>query len=154
MLSRLRPTTVLASAARAAPSTGTALSKSVPQGLGHPPRCECGCRETTVINPRVADAFRMPVRHFSSSEDLVLQEIVKEKKIAVLTLNRPKALNALNDALISNLLEKLRGLDQDDNVRVIVLTGSPKAFAAGADIKEMNSLSFAEVSPSYSRFPE
>lgn len=59
--------------------------------------------------------------------------------VAVLTLNRPKALNALCDELMRQLVEKLREVDADDSIRAVVITGSGKAFAAGADIKEMNS---------------
>lgn len=61
------------------------------------------------------------------------------------SLNRPKQLNALCDQLVSELNTALLEFDQDVDVRAIVLTGSEKAFAAGADIKEMASRDFAEV---------
>lgn len=54
-----------------------------------------------------------------------------------LTLNRPKALNALNTGLINELNAALQDADKDDSIGAIVLTGSERAFAAGADIKEM-----------------
>jgi len=57
--------------------------------------------------------------------------------IATVTLNRPKALNALNAALMAELTDALTRLDHDEAVRCIVLTGNERAFAAGADIKEM-----------------
>lgn len=57
--------------------------------------------------------------------------------VALVTLNRPKALNALCYSLFSDLNRALTELDKDKNVSAIVLTGSEKAFAAGADIKEM-----------------
>lgn len=60
-----------------------------------------------------------------------------EKYIALIELNRPKELNALNRQLMLELRDALRALDADEEVRVIVLTGNDKAFAAGADIKEM-----------------
>jgi enoyl-CoA hydratase len=60
-----------------------------------------------------------------------------EKHIALVQLNRPKELNALNNQLMNELRESLFKLDRDDAVRVIVITGSEKAFAAGADIKQM-----------------
>lgn len=66
--------------------------------------------------------------------------IIVEKKdgnVAQITLNRPKALNALCLQLFQDLNKALRELDQDPTVGAIVLTGSKKAFAAGADIKEM-----------------
>ncbi|HNP18245.1 MAG TPA: enoyl-CoA hydratase-related protein [Fulvivirga sp.] len=57
--------------------------------------------------------------------------------IALIELNRPKELNALNLQLMGELRDALKELDDDDNVRVIILTGNEKAFAAGADIKQM-----------------
>jgi len=57
--------------------------------------------------------------------------------IATVTLNRPKALNALNAPLMAELTDALTRLDHDEAVRCIVLTGNERAFAAGADIKEM-----------------
>jgi len=60
-----------------------------------------------------------------------------KKHTALITLNRPKELNALNLQLMTELKDILKALDEDDDVRVIVLTGNEKAFAAGADIKQM-----------------
>jgi enoyl-CoA hydratase len=57
--------------------------------------------------------------------------------IALIQLNRPKELNALNLQLMQELRETLQKLDKNDNVRVIVITGNEQAFAAGADIKQM-----------------
>lgn len=65
--------------------------------------------------------------------------------IAVFTLQRPEALNALSDELVSELLDKLEAADRDDAVRVHVLTGGTKVFAAGADIKGMAQASAAEM---------
>lgn len=65
--------------------------------------------------------------------------------VGLITLNRPKALNALNAALIEELNRALDAFEADDAVGCIVLTGSEKAFAAGADIKEMQSKSFMDV---------
>jgi enoyl-CoA hydratase len=63
----------------------------------------------------------------------------------LITLNRPDALNALNHRLTSELTEALKSADADDGIGAIVLTGQGKAFAAGADIKEMAPKSFADV---------
>lgn len=68
-----------------------------------------------------------------------------EDHVALIKLNRPDALNALNQALVTELCTALQEADQNDKVRCIVLTGSEKAFAAGADIKEMSALSFVDV---------
>ncbi len=65
--------------------------------------------------------------------------------VAVIRLDRPKALNALNMTLIRELGQALQKFDADDAIGAIVLTGNEKAFAAGADIKEMQSKSFVEV---------
>jgi len=60
-----------------------------------------------------------------------------EKHIALIELNRPKELNALNLQLMGELRDTLKELDGDDDIRVIILTGNERAFAAGADIKQM-----------------
>ncbi|MGH6973630.1 MAG: enoyl-CoA hydratase [Stellaceae bacterium] len=65
--------------------------------------------------------------------------------VGLITLNRPQALNALCDALIRELGQALDAFEADDAVGAVVLTGSDKAFAAGADIKEMQSRSFVDV---------
>lgn len=70
-----------------------------------------------------------------SSDSLVLIE--RNGAVAVLTLNRPEARNALNGALVRLLLERLRNAETDPSVRAVVLTGAPPAFCAGADLREL-----------------
>ena len=65
--------------------------------------------------------------------------------IALIKLNRPDALNALSSQLLTELAEAVSAAEASDSVRVIVITGSEKAFAAGADIKEMSEKSFVDV---------
>ena len=65
--------------------------------------------------------------------------------VSLIKLNRPDALNALNSVLLQELCKALEEADANDKVRCIVLTGSEKAFAAGADIKEMSEMSFVDV---------
>lgn len=65
--------------------------------------------------------------------------------VAIITLNRPKALNALNSVVMAELTAALSAYDKNESVAVVVLTGSEKAFAAGADIKEMQSLEFVDA---------
>lgn len=65
--------------------------------------------------------------------------------VTLITLNRPQALNALNSQVLADLIDALGKFDADDSQRCAVLTGSEKAFAAGADIKEMSSQSFADM---------
>lgn len=69
----------------------------------------------------------------------------KNGAVSVITLNRPEALNAFNNELMDEVTAALRSLEGDDKVKVIVLTGSKKAFAAGADINEMAPLSHMEA---------
>jgi len=66
-------------------------------------------------------------------------------KVGIITLNRPKQLNALNDQLMSELGAALQAFDADAAIACMVITGSEKAFAAGADIGGMASYSFADV---------
>jgi enoyl-CoA hydratase len=65
--------------------------------------------------------------------------------VTLVTLNRPQALNALNSEVLRELIAAFGAYDADDTQRCLVLTGSEKAFAAGADIKEMQSQGFADM---------
>ena len=75
------------------------------------------------------------------------ETILAEKKGAVtlVTLNRPQALNALNSTVLKDLIDAFAAYDGDPEQRCLVLTGSEKAFAAGADIKEMQAQGFADM---------
>ncbi|WP_431289911.1 enoyl-CoA hydratase [Burkholderia cepacia] len=66
-------------------------------------------------------------------------------RVGLVTLNRPKALNALNDALMDELGDALKAFDADDGIGAIVVTGSEKAFAAGADIGMMATYSYMDA---------
>ena len=78
---------------------------------------------------------------------MAYENIIAEKKgrVGLITLNRAKALNALNAALIAELKQALDSFEADDGVGAIVITGNDKAFAAGADIKEMQDKTFMEA---------
>ena len=65
--------------------------------------------------------------------------------VGIIRLDRPEALNALNSKLLEELVDALRAMDANDKIRAIILTGSEKAFAAGADIREMAEKSFVDV---------
>lgn len=71
--------------------------------------------------------------------------VSKENGFAVVQFNRPEVLNAINMELMAELVEALEGLDKDDEVHCVILTGNEKAFAAGADIKEMADASAIEM---------
>src|SRR5713101_8333624 len=78
---------------------------------------------------------------------MTYETVILERKgaVGIVTLNRPQALNALSAALIRDLGAALDALENDDAIRAIVITGSDKAFAAGADIKEMASRTYMDV---------
>ena len=78
---------------------------------------------------------------------MAYETILTEQRGAVtlITLNRPQALNALNNVVLRELIDAFAAYDADESQRCTVLTGSEKAFAAGADIKEMSDQGFAEM---------
>src|SRR3954467_13460825 len=71
--------------------------------------------------------------------------VEKRGRVGLLTLNRPKQLNALSPQLMAELGQALRACDADDGIGAIVITGSEKAFAAGADIAEMKGYSYMDA---------
>jgi len=78
---------------------------------------------------------------------MAYENIVVETKgrVGIIRLNRPNALNALNRALIAELTQAIDAFDKDDNIGCLLITGSDKAFAAGADIKEMADKTFIQA---------
>ena len=77
------------------------------------------------------------------SQAVVLTEV--RGRVGILTLNRPEAMNALNDAVMEGLRDALNTLEADPNIGCVVLTGSEKVFAAGADIVAMQNMDYAEA---------
>jgi enoyl-CoA hydratase len=75
----------------------------------------------------------------------MIQVRTEAGKVGIVTLNRPKQLNALNDQLMDELGAALQGFDADESIGCMVITGSEKAFAAGADIGVMAGYSFSDV---------
>lgn len=69
----------------------------------------------------------------------------RDGRVGTITLNRPQALNALNTQVMNEVTAAAADFDDDPDIGAIIITGSAKAFAAGADIKEMSALSFADV---------
>lgn len=80
-------------------------------------------------------------------------EVVKEPPIAIIRLNRPDAMNALNSRMVSELVDALSQLEVDEEVKCLVLTGDDRAFSAGADIKEMVNLSTVDMVKTRHFFP-
>eukprot|EP00579_Thalassiosira_antarctica_P006072 CAMPEP_0201886116 /NCGR_PEP_ID=MMETSP0902-20130614/21266_1 /ASSEMBLY_ACC=CAM_ASM_000551 /TAXON_ID=420261 /ORGANISM="Thalassiosira antarctica, Strain CCMP982" /LENGTH=337 /DNA_ID=CAMNT_0048415605 /DNA_START=6 /DNA_END=1019 /DNA_ORIENTATION=+ len=106
--------------------------------------------------PSPATSASLPSRTFSTSLKEKYDHVLVERRfpedadvvgggVGIVTLHRPKALNALSDALFEDLIHALRAFDADDNIGCIVITGSGKAFAAGADIDEMSKREFSTV---------
>ncbi|WP_163836245.1 enoyl-CoA hydratase [Spartinivicinus ruber] len=71
--------------------------------------------------------------------------IERKGRVVIVKLNRPKALNALNSAIMKEIVTTLQPLDQDPEIGCFIITGSEKAFAAGADIKEMVNQSYMDM---------
>ncbi|KAF2097555.1 ClpP/crotonase [Rhizodiscina lignyota] len=96
-----------------------------------------------IVRPSIASRARF------YSTDLPSYELLKtsfpKNGVGLITLNRPKALNALSSPLFLELNDALKRLDADKSIGAIVLTGSERAFAAGADIKEMKDITFSEA---------
>lgn len=78
-------------------------------------------------------------------QTLIIESPEAAPGVTLIRLNRPEALNALNTALLGELAQALAAAEADDGVGCIVLTGSAKAFAAGADIKEMSDKTYAQM---------
>jgi len=76
----------------------------------------------------------------SLTRTMALIAVETNEAVATVTLNRPKALNAINRELFQELRQALHSLDGDKAIRVIVLTGAGKAFCAGADIAELSAM--------------
>jgi len=84
-------------------------------------------------------------RSLSSTPKFEYILVEKRGNVGLVTLNRPKALNALCDGLIKELNTQLKAFQADEDIGAIVITGSTKAFAAGADIKEMSSKTYMQA---------
>lgn len=94
-------------------------------------------RDTSVPEPVAPEQ-----RSFPAYETILVE---RRERVGLITLSRPKSLNALNVRLSQEVVRALRDFDADDNVGAIVIAGSPRAFAAGADISEMADKSFVEL---------
>ena len=81
----------------------------------------------------------------TTSQDYETILVEREERVGIITLNRPQALNALNLQVMSEVTGVATEFDNDPGIGAIIITGSAKAFAAGADIKEMSRLTFADA---------
>jgi enoyl-CoA hydratase len=77
----------------------------------------------------------------------------RDGAVGLITLNRPEALNALNDKMVKELISALADFEKDESIRCVVLAGSEKAFSAGADIKEMSDMTAIEMAMTGHFFP-
>lgn len=102
-------------------------------------------RRTSLIANRASRALRFHCTDggLKSSYEYILAE--KNGAVGVVTLNRPKALNALCNGLCEDVIHACKAFENDDSVGAVVITGSQKAFAAGADIKEMKDKEYVDV---------
>lgn len=111
-----------------------------PRRLFHIARGLCGLRSAQPIRP--SDLARTYCSASRTFEMIKAEKRGEKQNVGFIQLNRPKALNALCDQLMSELQDALDDFETDKNVGAIVITGSEKAFAAGADIKEMQNLTY------------
>jgi len=79
--------------------------------------------------------------------------VSKEGPLGIITLNRPQAMNALSNKVVTELISALDGFERDDGVRCLVMTGSERAFSAGADIKEMAEMTAVQMTMTGHFFP-
>ena len=99
------------------------------------------------VTPADVEAYFAPadreLEFYMTSYETILVD--REERVGTITLNRPKALNALNSQVMHEVTRAAAEFDNDPGIGAIVITGNEKAFAAGADIKEMSELSFGDV---------
>jgi len=99
--------------------------------------------------PQQTRQFAPTIKFYSSQapnyEYIKVEKAGEKNNVGLITLNRPKALNALCDKLVIEVIDAVKAFDADDGVGAVVLTGSERAFAAGADIKEMVNNTFAST---------
>ena len=98
--------------------------------------------QTTAISG-LSRIFLFPIGDLMTYDNIEVR--TEAGKVGIITLNRPKALNALNDALMTELGAALKAFDADRAIGCIVITGSERAFAAGADIAAMANYSFVDA---------
>ncbi|XP_022103455.1 enoyl-CoA hydratase, mitochondrial-like [Acanthaster planci] len=117
-------------------------------------KCMSALGKTLVTRPVVRSSVcsKLPLaanfRSLSSAanyENIIVEKRGEKQNVGLIQLNRPKALNALCDALMDDVSNALQKFEADKEVSCIILTGSQKAFAAGADIKEMAGYTFQSV---------
>src|SRR6266404_1003705 len=102
---------------------------------------DAGARSSALCNRAVRPFIVRSVRH----EAYMNIKTEVNGSVGIATLNRPEALNALNTPLLNELADALEAWDHGTQVRCMIVTGSERAFAAGADIKEMQPKSYSEM---------
>jgi hypothetical protein len=111
-----------------------------------------GGRRSIVVGSLLSSSYSRSLSSSGATTTLLkdsYEHVLAEKKengtVGLITLHRPSALNALSEDLFTDLLHAAKAFDQDEQIGCLVLTGSTKAFAAGADIKEMSDITFPEA---------
>ncbi|XP_067935066.1 enoyl-CoA hydratase, mitochondrial-like [Watersipora subatra] len=102
------------------------------------------CSRTHPISKHIAQQFQGACM-YGTYNNIIVDKRGTKNNVGFIQLNRPKALNALCDALMKEMEAALEDFSKDGDIGCVVLTGSEKAFAAGADIKEMQPLQFSDV---------
>lgn len=102
-------------------------------------------KHTVVAKSALPPAALLEDHATAQAESVATILIERRQRVGIITLNRPKMLNALNIQLAGEVMSALAAFNADDNIGAIIITGSPRAFAAGADITEMAEKTFGEL---------
>ena len=97
------------------------------------------------LTPKFSALSLRPARNLTLTDSYSMVNFVQHDRVALLTLNRPKALNALCDTLMSELNTIVNICDKSPEIGALVITGSERSFAAGADLKEMVNKTYQEA---------
>ena len=100
---------------------------------------------SALFSPSRITAIRRTLSTVSAHSYENIQVEIRQDSVGLIRLHRPKALNALSDALFADLIHAAKSFDANDQIGCMVVTGSSKAFAAGADISEMKDRTFDQA---------
>src|SRR5437764_356757 len=123
-------------------STIAPVSRAGPKSRGAPVAARSSVSSRAAARPSIVRYVRNEPYEGSMSENIIVES---RGRVGLIRLNRPQALNALNSAFIRELAQAIDTFEADDKIGCMVITGSDKAFAAGADIKELAGKAFTEA---------
>src|SRR6266566_8069608 len=123
-------------------STIAPVSRAGPKGRRAAAAARSSVSSRAAARPSIVRYVKNELYEESMSENIVVES---RGRVGLIRLNRPQALNALNSAVIRELAQAIDTFESDDKIGCMVITGSDKAFAAGADVKELTGKAFTEA---------